>query len=64
MKNQKHLPNRKQLISEIEAELGITIGEWEWTNEEIEDMHTLMIGSMHNSIRWNLRDEIEAKLDE
>ncbi len=56
MKNQKHLPNRKQLISEIEAELGITIGEWEWTNEEIEEMHTCLIGSMYNSIRWNLYD--------
>ena len=56
MKNQKHLPNRKQLISEIEAELGITIGEWEWTDEEIEDMHYTLIGSMYNSIRWNLRE--------
>ena len=63
MENQKHLPNRKQLISEIEAELNMTISEWEWTDEEIEDMHYNLVGhsemrsmGLNGPIRWNLRE--------
>ena len=48
------LSHRRRLIARIESEIGRPMDLDAWTTSELEDIYDNLVGSMYNSIIWNI----------